>query len=283
MKLHLRLFAMLLVAFTAFAHAAPERSQGDDDPIAKFASPGEEAVGDLLLQAMSLIGVAYRFGGSTPDSGLDCSGFIQYVFKKSLRVNLPRTAAEMARVGKPVDRGELVPGDLVFFNTRGFAFSHVGIYMGNGRFIHSPRSGKSVEITSMGIDYWVQRYNGARRVQRGSANLAAELTDRPPADKPQRAAASVRAAEPRRAVAQREEEAPARGRYRRVEVETQAKCPRGRDCPAPKAAVERRADERKKSRDEETRGRRKAEATEPPKAKRKDASEKRPTQQKDRG
>lgn len=158
----------------SFAHAEPESGASAKpnlgifaDPIAQFASPGEEAVGDLLVQAMSLMGVAYRFGGSSPETGLDCSGFIQYVFRKSLRVNLPRTSAEMARAGREIDRSELAPGDLVFYNTRGFKYSHVGLYMGGGKFIHSPRTGKSVEVVSMSSNYWVQRFNGARRVSRG--------------------------------------------------------------------------------------------------------------------
>nr|WP_307835890.1 C40 family peptidase [Chromobacterium sp. ASV5] len=133
-------------------------------------------MGDLLLQAMSLLGVAYRFGGNTPDDGLDCSGFIRYVFQKSLRVNLPRTAAEMARVGKSVGRGELMPGDLVFFNTRGFSYSHVGIYMGNNKFIHAPRTGKNIEVANLSQSYWTARYNGARRVNRSTAQQAADTS-----------------------------------------------------------------------------------------------------------
>ncbi|MBI3143985.1 MAG: C40 family peptidase [Pseudogulbenkiania sp.] len=178
MKLQLHLLAWLLATFMVLAYAAPDKAPMEnhpaagyqEDPIGKFAAPGEEAVGDLLLQAMSLLGVAYRFGGSTPSAGLDCSGFIQYVFKKSLRVNLPRTAAEMAHAGKPVEKSELAPGDLVFFNTRGFQYSHVGIYMGSGKFIHSPRTGKSVEVSNMSQNYWTSRYNGARRVSRGSSS-----------------------------------------------------------------------------------------------------------------
>lgn len=176
MKLQLRLMALVLAGFVSFCHAAPEKSQKEDrpavesaqgDPIAKLAAPGEDAVGDLLLQAISLLGVAYKFGGSSPTTGLDCSGFIQYVFQKSLKVNLPRTAAEMARSGRAVDKSELAPGDLVFFNTRGFANSHVGIYMGNGKFIHAPRTGKNIEVANINQSYWVGRYNGARRVARG--------------------------------------------------------------------------------------------------------------------
>ncbi|WP_434634487.1 C40 family peptidase [Chromobacterium sp. CV08] len=195
MKLQLRLSALALAGFMVFAQAAPDKATPDkppaegkaatesaapdkpDDPISKYAAPPEDAVGDLLLQAMSLLGVAYRFGGNTPDDGLDCSGFIRYVFQKSLRVNLPRTAAEMARVGKSVGRGELMPGDLVFFNTLGRNYSHVGIYMGNNKFIHAPRTGKNIEVANLSQSYWVARYNGARRVNRSTAYQAADTSD----------------------------------------------------------------------------------------------------------
>lgn len=185
MKFFHYLLACVLAGCMAVAQAAPDKSADADggDPIARFASPGEEAVGDLLLQAMSLLGVAYRFGGNSPESGLDCSGFIQYVFKKSLHVNLPRTAAEMARVGREVSQDELKPGDLVFFNTRGFRYSHVGIYLGNSKFIHSPRTGKNIQVANMSQSYWVGRYNGARRVTRG-AQVVAEAPVSSMAEKP---------------------------------------------------------------------------------------------------
>ncbi|MBV8680270.1 MAG: C40 family peptidase [Aquitalea sp.] len=181
MKLQLRLLAVMLAGVMVFAQAAPEKSVQDtrpkveasEDPIAKYASPGEDAVGDLLLQAMSLLGVAYRFGGNSPVSGLDCSGFVRYVFQKSLKVNLPRTSAEMAHIGKAVDKSELVAGDLVFFNTRGFAYSHVGMYMGNGKFIHAPRTGRNIEVVSLNQSYWQSRWNGARRINRSNANTVA--------------------------------------------------------------------------------------------------------------
>ncbi|NHR04303.1 C40 family peptidase [Chromobacterium haemolyticum] len=190
MKLQLRLMTLVLAGFMVFAEAAPEKAppegrpaaeasaqSGQDDPISKFSSPAEDAVGDLLLQAMSLLGVAYRFGGNSPENGLDCSGFIRYVFQKSLKVNLPRTSAEMARVGKSINRSELVPGDLVFFNTRGFSYSHVGMYMGNGKFIHAPRTGKNIEVANINQSYWNGRFNGARRVNRSTAAQAADTSD----------------------------------------------------------------------------------------------------------
>jgi cell wall-associated NlpC family hydrolase len=180
MKLHRRILALALAGWIACVSAAPDKVSKEDntaaapagDPIANYASPGDDAVGDMLLQAVSLLGVAYRFGGSSPNTGLDCSGFIQYVFKKSLKVNLPRTSSEMAHTGRSVSKSELMPGDLVFFNTRGFTYSHVGIYLGNGKFIHAPRTGKNIEVTALNQAYWAARYNGARRVSRGSASVA---------------------------------------------------------------------------------------------------------------
>lgn len=121
--------------------------------------------GDLLMNAMGLLGVAYRFGGNSPVSGLDCSGFMQYIFKKSMRINLPRTSAEMATVGRAVERSQLQPGDMVFFRTAGGGrISHVGMYIGNGRMVHAPRSGKSIEIVGITSGYWHQKYATARRV-----------------------------------------------------------------------------------------------------------------------
>lgn len=124
---------------------------------------GDEA-GDLIMNAMGLLGVAYRFGGNSPVSGLDCSGFMQYIFKKSMRVNLPRTSSQMATVGRAVGRSDLQPGDMVFFNTGGRGISHVGMYIGNGRMVHAPRSGKNVEITAIDKGYWEKRYVSARRI-----------------------------------------------------------------------------------------------------------------------
>lgn len=123
----------------------------------------------LLSNAMGLLGVAYRFGGTSPKSGFDCSGFMQHIFRKAFAVNLPRTSAQQAQVGSYVSRSGLQPGDMVFFRTSGRRISHVGMYVGNDRFIHSPRTGKRVEITSLSNKYWSARYATARRVKRHNA------------------------------------------------------------------------------------------------------------------
>lgn len=119
---------------------------------------------DLILKGLELVGVNYRRGGDDASSGLDCSGFVQLVFKESIGKLLPRSAREQSEVGELIDKSELKPGDLVFFNTMRRAFSHVGIYLGNNQFVHSPRSGAEVRVEDMGQIYWDKRYNGARRI-----------------------------------------------------------------------------------------------------------------------
>ena len=132
----------------------------------------------LLGKAMQLIGVKYRFGGTNPETGLDCSGYVQYVYKSSVGVNLPRTAAEQARIGDRVATSEVRPGDMVFFNTRGFNNSHVGIYVGNGMFVHAPNSRSRVRFDSLESGYWKTKFTGVRRVS-GPANNSAFYDNMP--------------------------------------------------------------------------------------------------------
>ena len=114
--------------------------------------------------ALDLIGVRYKYGGATPSSGLDCSGLVKYVFEQVTGVTLPRSARDQAKVGEKVDLDALQPGDLVFFNTRRHAFSHVGIYLGDNSFIHSPNRRGSVMVTNIDTRYWRKHFNGARRL-----------------------------------------------------------------------------------------------------------------------
>lgn len=120
--------------------------------------------GDVVMNALGMIGLRYRFGGNTPESGLDCSGFVRYVFNDTFGFLLPRRAVEMSRVGTSVDMAELRPGDLVFFNTMRHTFSHVGIYIGDNKFVHAPSTGSKIRVDDMTASYWVTRYNGARRI-----------------------------------------------------------------------------------------------------------------------
>jgi cell wall-associated NlpC family hydrolase len=125
---------------------------------------GDDA-SDLIMNAMGLLGVAYHFGGNSPTSGLDCSGFMQYIFRRSMGITLPRSSRQMATVGEAVSRNGLLPGDLVFFSPGGRGISHVGMYIGNGRMIHAPRTGKNIEITSIEQGYWARAFVTARRVK----------------------------------------------------------------------------------------------------------------------
>lgn len=119
---------------------------------------------DLALNALGMIGIRYKRGGNSPENGLDCSGLVRYVFKESWGANLPRTAEEISKVGQKVETKDLRPGDLVFYNTLRRTFSHVGIYLGDNKFIHSPSTGGEVRVESMDIGYWKKRFNGARRI-----------------------------------------------------------------------------------------------------------------------
>ena len=125
---------------------------------------------ELINRAMEVIGVRYRWDSELPQSGLDGSSFVGYVFKDKLGFLLPRKSTQMSRVGKPISREELQPGDLVFFNTMRLTFSHVGIYVGDNKFIHSPSKGTSVRVDDLGSLYWDKRFDGARRLD-GSDNL----------------------------------------------------------------------------------------------------------------
>ena len=120
---------------------------------------------ELVIQAMGLLGVPYKRGGTSEEKGFDCSGFVRHMYEKSVGLVLPRRAEEQAKVTEEINRSELKPGDLVFFNTLKRAFSHVGIYVGDGKFIHAPRPGKAVQVDDMREAYWQKRFNGARRVQ----------------------------------------------------------------------------------------------------------------------
>jgi len=120
---------------------------------------------EVAVQAMTAIGIHYRYGGSNPDRGLDCSGLVKYVFHEAWGMVLPRTASEMSREGTRIDRHDLKMGDLIFFKTTRRSFSHVGIYMGDDKFIHAPSTGGTVRIDDMTAQYWSSRYNGARRIE----------------------------------------------------------------------------------------------------------------------
>jgi cell wall-associated NlpC family hydrolase len=120
---------------------------------------------ELVINAMGFLGVPYRRGGNSADTGVDCSGFVKAIYEQTVGLILPRRAEQQAAATQNIDKTELQPGDLVFFNTMKRAFSHVGIYVGDGKFIHAPKPGAEVRVESMGVAYWARRFDGARRVQ----------------------------------------------------------------------------------------------------------------------
>lgn len=120
---------------------------------------------EALLQALLSIGLDYRYGGSGPESGFDCSGLVAHVYERAWGIRLPRNTAGQSQAGVPVSLAELQAGDLVFYDTLKRPYSHVGIYLGDGRFVHAPRTGAQVRIESVKSAYWSQRFNGARRIE----------------------------------------------------------------------------------------------------------------------
>lgn len=148
---------------TAFGAEPQAPEQGLATPLTRLHAFTNRA-SELAIQAMSMIGIRYKYGGDAPESGLDCSGLVRYVFKQVWGKDLPRTSEQISQVGQQVDANDLRPGDLVFYNTLRRGFSHVGIYLGDNKFIHAPSSGGQVRIESMDLSYWKKRFNGARRI-----------------------------------------------------------------------------------------------------------------------
>lgn len=159
---------LILAAFILCCSSLPTSSLATEtkvtDDVPSLLSRYTNAAQDVILKGLELVGINYRWGGVNPDSGLDCSGYVQLVFKDAMGLVLPRTAREMSQVGEQVDFSSLKPGDLVFFNTMRRAFSHVGIYLGDNYFLHAPRKGAEVRVENMQQSYWLKRYNGARRL-----------------------------------------------------------------------------------------------------------------------
>ncbi len=130
-----------------------------------FDAPSEGPIKTMLKRALALLGTPYRWGGTSPEGGFDCSGLVGYVFRNSLGIELPRVSRDMANVGELIrDPKTLTEGDLVFFSRRGRHVDHVGIYIGNGQFVHAPRTGKDVEVANLATGYWSQKFFQARRV-----------------------------------------------------------------------------------------------------------------------
>ena len=158
----MRSLSLVVVLLAALAVVSPAPAE---ETAPQSLADGVKAKAQPLLKALSMIGTPYKFGSSNPEKGLDCSGFVKHVYKESADISLPRSAAEMSKEGEVIAKNELKPGDLVFFNTRKKANSHVGIYAGDGTFVHASSSRtKEVTVTRIGEKYWANRFNGARRV-----------------------------------------------------------------------------------------------------------------------
>ena len=177
-----RWLCSLLLACAASAQAAPQVSNPDEfdrfvadkglitrledvtHKVADKAHTVADRASNLVMNAMGSLGVPYKRGGNSAETGFDCSGFVRAMYEQTVGLLLPRRADQQAAATQVIDKKELQPGDLVFFNTMRRSFSHVGIYVGDNKFIHAPRSGAEVRVEDMGVSYWARRFNGARRV-----------------------------------------------------------------------------------------------------------------------
>lgn len=178
-----RWLCIFLLVTSGAVHAAPGGSAEDDmnsfmaeknlltkleqvtHSVKDKAVAVKDRASELVFNAMGFLGVPYRRGGNSVETGFDCSGFVRAMYEQTVGLILPRRANEQAAATQKIERQDLQPGDLVFFNTMRRAFSHVGIYVGDGKFIHSPKPGAEVRVEDMGMSYWQRRFDGARRVQ----------------------------------------------------------------------------------------------------------------------
>ena len=170
-----RLCSYLLSFAALTAQAAPSVSAEDDmarfmadkgflDRVEQVRATVADRTSELVVTAMAFLGVPYKRGGNNAETGFDCSGFVRSMYERTVGLVLPRLAKDQAAATQPIETKDLQPGDLVFFNTMRRAFSHVGIYVGEGKFIHSPKPGAQVRVEDMQQSYWARRFDGARRV-----------------------------------------------------------------------------------------------------------------------
>jgi cell wall-associated NlpC family hydrolase len=174
MSLKLLIIPCLLAALVGCA-SAPDQSADALSALnaggvllvdSKTASPVSPTNNEVIFRAFSLIGTPYRWGGSSPDTGFDCSGLINYVYREAAGVSLPRTTAGLTALKDKAAAEDLIPGDLVLFAMSGRRVDHAGIYVGEGRFLHAPSSGGKVRIDELQASYWQRSFQGARRVLR---------------------------------------------------------------------------------------------------------------------
>jgi len=143
---------------------APESTPSRSNHLPDFSLSTSAGLEDISIHAISLIGTPYTWGGNTPQGGFDCSGLVVYVISQTRQQKLPRTSNELGKIGHSLQKQAPAPGDLVFFNTLNDPYSHVGIYVGQGRFVHAPKTGGTVRLDSIESSYWGPRYTEARRV-----------------------------------------------------------------------------------------------------------------------
>ena len=175
LRSNLPVLAICLLLATSVSAAPPRPDDMDKllmerGLLQRFSEVGHSVgnkASEMVVSAMGFLGVPYKRGGTTLDTGFDCSGFVRAMVQQTVGRLLPRTAGEQAAATQVIDKNELQPGDLVFFNTLRRAFSHVGIYVGDNKFIHSPKPGAEIRVEDMRVGYWQTRFNGARRVEGG--------------------------------------------------------------------------------------------------------------------
>lgn len=174
------LLRLLVEKESAATPSAASRSEGQEPRAggSRFVDRVRDKASDMVLTAIKFLGVPYKRGGDDADRGFDCSGFTRHVFELSLGLVLPRRADQQATGAGllPIERDQLKPGDLVFFNTMRRTFSHVGIYVGAGKFVHSPKPGGEVRIDDLHAAYWEKRFTGGRRAEPVAAALTADPT-----------------------------------------------------------------------------------------------------------
>ncbi len=185
----MRKIGVILLLVVWSAQAEPQRAADDIErflaergllsQVDQLRQRVSQKASDLVVNAMGFLGVPYRRGGNHAETGFDCSGFVRAMFEQSVGLVLPRRAIEQAAATEVIDRQDLQPGDLVFYNTMRQKFSHVGIYVGDGKFIHSPKPGQRVRVEDMRQAYWERRFNGARRVPVDAASTATSTAPMP--------------------------------------------------------------------------------------------------------
>ena len=153
---------LVSLALLAACSSPSPRPLAPEKTISQSPRIGSEKGVDVVLYALGLVDTGYRFGGKNPDAGLDCSGMVSHIYQTTVGLKVSGSAADIARQARPIERQDLRPGDLVFFNTSNRAFSHVGIYIGDARFVHAPSTNGKVRIDRLADRYYAQRYEAAR-------------------------------------------------------------------------------------------------------------------------